>query len=90
MERFLNGCIISEKKRNIYYKAKNICTEDIMRMDFPIHISRPTIFKIIDNAVTKDYLKKEHDIMDHRRLNLLPTLITITEFEKWAEVYKGF
>jgi len=54
------------------------------------YASRPTIFKIIDDAVSKKYFKKIVDDNDKRKYNLSPTSQTIKEFEEWAKVFKGF
>ena len=54
------------------------------------YASRPTIFKIIDDAVSKKYFRKKLDDNDKRKYNLFPTSQTITEFEKWAKVFEGF
>jgi hypothetical protein len=52
--------------------------------------SRPTLFKIIDDAVQKKYLVKELDKNDKRKINLFPTSQTIKEFEEWAKVFKDY
>jgi len=52
------------------------------------HASRPTLFKIIDDAVKKEYLVKELDKNDKRKINLFPTSQTIKEFEEWSKVFK--
>jgi hypothetical protein len=54
------------------------------------YASRPTIFKIIDDAVSKKYFEKIVDENDKRKYNLFPTSQTIKEFEEWAKVFKGF
>ena len=54
------------------------------------YASRPKIFKIIDNAVAKNYFKKILNENDKRKYNLLPTSQTIKEFEEWSKVFKGF
>ena len=54
------------------------------------YASRPTIFKIIDDAVAKGYFKKILDENDKRKYNLLPTSQTTKEFEEWSKVFKGF
>ena len=51
------------------------------------NISRPTIFKIIDNAVAKKYFVKEKDFKDHRKGNIVPTVIAIKEFEEWSVIF---
>ena len=71
-----------------YYNNNNI--ENIM-IEIPNeYASRPTIFKIIDDAVSKKYLEKIVDENDKRKYNLFPTSQTIKEFEEWAKVFKGF
>src|SRR5210317_1069666 len=42
--------------------------------------SRPTLFKVIDTAVTKKYFIKELDKKDKRKFNLIPSQQTIQEF----------
>jgi len=54
------------------------------------YASRPTIFKIIDDAVSKKYFEKKIDEKDKRKYNLFPTSQTIKEFEEWSKVFKGF
>jgi DNA-binding MarR family transcriptional regulator len=54
------------------------------------YASRPTIFKIIDDAVSKKYFEKIVDENDKRKYNLFPTSQTIKEFEEWAKIFKGF
>ena len=54
------------------------------------YASRPTIFKIIDDAVSKKYFEKIVDKNDKRKYNLYPTSQTINEFEEWSKVFKGF
>src|SRR6056300_1432853 len=44
------------------------------------YASRPTIFKIIDDAVSKKYFKKIVDADDKRKYNLYPSSQTINEF----------
>jgi len=54
------------------------------------YASRPTIFKIIDDAVSKKYFEKIVDENDKRKYNLFPTSQTIKEFEEWSKVFEGF
>ena len=70
-----------------YYKKENICSEDLLSSPFLSNISRPTVFKIIDNAVAKNYFIKEKDSKDHRKGNIVPSKITIKEFEEWSEIF---
>ena len=64
--------------------------ESIIREIPNEYASRPTIFKIIDDAVSKKYFKKIVDGDDKRKYNLYPSSQTINEFEEWAKVFKGF
>src|SRR5210317_458144 len=64
--------------------------ENIMSEILKEYASRPTIFKIIDDSVSKKYFEKIVDYNDKRKYNLFPTSQTITEFEKWAKVFKSF
>lgn len=54
------------------------------------YASRPTIFKIIDNAVCKKFFEKIENKNDKRKYNLFPTPQTIKEFEEWSKLFKGF
>ena len=62
--------------------------EKIIREIPSEYASRPTLFKIIDDAVKKKYLVKELDKDDKRKINLFPASQTIKEFEEWAKVFK--
>ena len=77
LERFVKN----NKKNNIENIIKEIPSE---------HASRPTLFKIIDDAVKKKYLVKEVDKNDKRKFNIIPSQQTIDEFEEWTKVFKGF
>jgi len=73
-----------------YYNNNNNYIENIISEIPKEYASRPTIFKIIDDAVSKKYFEKIVDKDDRRKYNLFPTSITIKEFEEWAKVFKGF
>ena len=72
------------------YNNNNNNIENIIREIPTGYASRPTIFKIIDDAVAKNYFKKILNENDKRKYNVLPTSQTIKEFEGWAKVFKGF
>ena len=74
LERFFNN----NKNNNIENIIQEIPSE---------HASRPTLFKIIDDAVKKNYLSKEVDKNDKRKFNLFPTLQTIKEFQEWSKIF---
>ena len=71
-----------------YYDNNNNNIENIIREIPNEYASRPKIFKIIDNAVAKNYFKKILNENDKRKYNLLPTSQTIKEFEEWAIIFK--
>ena len=71
------------------YYDNNNNIEYIMREIPNEYASRPKIFKIIDNAVAKNYFKKILNEKDKRKYNLSPTSQTIKEFEEWSKVFKG-
>ena len=73
-----------------YYKKENLTTELLLKEKFLSNISRPTVFKIIDNAVVKGYLSKVINEEDHRKFNILPSKVTLREYEEWAQIYKGY
>ena len=71
-----------------FFNNNNNNIEEIIREIPSEHASRPTLFKIIDDAVKKKYLVRELDKNDKRKNNLLPTSQTIKEFEEWSKVFK--
>tara|TARA_B110000238_G_scaffold122185_1_gene132314 strand:- start:263 stop:646 length:384 start_codon:yes stop_codon:yes gene_type:complete len=73
-----------------YYQKENLTTELLLKEKFLSNISRPTVFKIIDNAVVKGYLSKVINEEDHRKFNILPSKVTVSEYEEWAQIYKGY
>ena len=73
-----------------YYNNNNNNIENIISQFPREYASRPTIFKIIDDAVSKKYFEKIADENDKRKYNLFPTSQTIKEFEEWSKVFKGF
>ena len=77
-------CILEQ-----YYNNNNNIENTISEIPKE-YASRPTIFKIIDDAVSKKYFKKIVDDNDKRKYNLSPTSQTIKEFEEWAKVFRGF
>ena len=73
-----------------YYKKENLTTELLLREKFLSNISRPTVFKILDNAVSKGYISKVINKTDHRKFNIIPSKITVDEYEIWTQIYKGY
>ena len=73
-----------------YYKKEDLTTELLLKEKFLSNISRPTVFKIIDNAVVKGYLSKVINEEDHRKFNIVPSKVTLREYEEWAQIYKGY
>ena len=54
------------------------------------YASRPTIFKIIDNAVANKYFEKKQDQKDKRKNALIPSSKTIKDFEIWTKTFRDF
>ena len=79
-------CILERYFNNKNKNTNNI--ENIIKEIPSEHASRPTLFKIIDDAVKKNYLVKEIDKNDKRKINLFPASQTIKEFEEWAKIFK--
>ena len=75
---------------NHFKNGKNINIKNIIEEIPYAFASRPTIYKIIDNAVTKKYFIKKIDEKDKRKFNLFPSSQVINEFKEWAKVLKGF
>ena len=73
-----------------YYKKENLTTEQLLKEKFLSNISRPTVFKIIDNAVAKGYLVKIINNKDHRKFNIKPSATTVKEYEEWVQIYRGY
>ena len=73
---------------NYYKKNSNGNIQSIME-DIPNKFgSRPTIFKIINDAVAKKYFIKTLNKKDKREFNLYPSEKTIKEFEEWTQIFK--
>ena len=74
-----------------YYNNNNNNNIESIIQNIPSELgSRPTLFKVIDTAVAKKYFIKELDKKDKRKFNLIPSQLTIKEFEEWAIIFKGF
>jgi len=71
-----------------FYYNNNNNIENIIKEIPSEHASRPTLFKIIDDAVKKNYLARELNKEDKRKFNLLPSEQTIKEFEEWSKIFK--
>jgi len=89
-KHIVSVCVWFSVLEQYYNNNKNNNIENIISEIPKEYASRPTIFKIIDDAVSKKYFEKKVDKNDKRKNNLLPTLQTIKEFEEWAKVLKGF
>ena len=79
-------CILERFFSNNDNNNNNI--ENIIREIPSEHASRPTLFKIMDDAVKKKYLVKEVDKNDKRKFNIFPSQQTIDEFEEWSKIFK--
>ena len=69
-----------------HYKQKTITMEELYNKN--INISRPTIFKIINNALELGYLIKCNNIKDKRKWNIKLTPSTVFQFEQVISLLK--
>jgi len=83
-------CVLEQYYNNDNDNDNDNNIENIMSEIPNEYASRPTIFKIIDDAVSKKYFIKIADVNDKRKYNLFPSSKTIKEFEEWSKVFKGF
>ena len=83
-------CVLEQCYNNNNNNNNDNNIENIMSEIPNEYASRPTIFKIIDDAVYKKYFKKKVDKNDKRKFNLFTSSQTIKEFEEWAKVFEGF
>ena len=75
-------CLLLE----FHYKEKTITMEELYNKN--INISRPTIFKIINNALDLGYLTKCNNIKDKRKWNIKLTQPTVSQFEQVISLLK--
>ena len=77
--------------KNYYTKSNNnLNIEKILEQIPTQYASRPKLLKIMKTAVEKKYLIKKSNQHDKRKNFLEPSELTIKEFEKWAQVFRGF
>ena len=69
-----------------HYKKKSITMEELYNKN--MNISRPTIFKTINNALDLGYLIKFNDIKDKRKWNISLTQSTVSQFEQVINILK--
>ena len=73
-----------------FYTQKIYNVEELIQ-DIPKeHASRPTIYKFIDLAIEKKFLKRLPSVSDKRKWNLEPTKQTVDEFELWSKGFSNF
>jgi hypothetical protein len=89
-QNIVSVCVWFSVLERSYNNNNNNNIENIISEIPKEYASRPTIFKIIDDAVSKKYFEKIADKNDKRKYNLFPTSETIKEFEEWAKIFKGF
>jgi DNA-binding MarR family transcriptional regulator len=69
-----------------HYKKKTITMEELYNKN--MNISRPTLFKTINNALDLGYLIKCNDIKDKRKWNISLTQSTVSQFEQVINILK--
>ena len=72
-----------------HYNNNNNNIENILKDLSNVSASRPKIFKIINNAISKSYLIKEANKNDKRKFNIYFSEQSIKEFEEWALLFKN-
>ena len=73
------------------YYAKELYNVEELNQNIPKeHASRPTIYKFIDLAIEKKFLKRLPSVSDKRKWNLEPTKQTVDEFELWSKGFSNF
>lgn len=68
-----------------HFEKKDITIEILARSVAEVSIiSKPTLRKIVDNAVHKGFIKLVDSKKDHRSMNIVLEEVTITEFKEWC------
>ena len=70
-----------------YYNSEVIIVEDIIKKRK--FISKPSVLKIIKEAVEHGFLEKSQFDSDRRKLPIIPTERTIKEFEEFYSIFKA-
>ena len=73
--------------KNFYNNEKNSVEDLVRRSNSVSRVSRPSVVSFINNAVSKGYLISEKSKSDKRKYNIIPTKITLKEFEKWSKIF---
>jgi len=74
---------------NAHFKKKDITIEILSRAVAEVSIiSKPTLRKIVDNAVHKGFIKLVDSKKDHRSMNIVLEEVTITEFKEWCSTIR--
>tara|TARA_Y100000389_G_C17389456_1_gene478999 strand:- start:155 stop:502 length:348 start_codon:yes stop_codon:yes gene_type:complete len=71
-----------------HYNNKDLHSEDIISNIPREYASRVTVFKVIDDAVKKNFVFKIKDRNDKRKFNITPSITMIKEFENWCLKFK--
>ena len=73
--------------KNFYNNEKNSVEDLVRRSNSVSRVSRPSVVSFINNAVSKGYLISEKSKSDKRKYNIIPTKITLKEFENWSKIF---
>ena len=69
-----------------FYKRQDTNLESIIdEVNKLSKISRPTIVKILENAISLKLVIKEKSKFDARKMLFKPSSLTINEFEEWSD-----
>ena len=70
-----------------HYQKKGCSVECVIKHIPAEFASRPTIYKQLEIAISKNFITKKKNDDDHRVHDLYPAQITINEYEKWVNKF---
>ena len=71
---------------NAYYENNDLSTESIV-LKLVKYASRRTILDFIDKGIKAKFIEKKSILPDKRKKIIIPSELTINEYEKWSEEF---
>ena len=71
---------------NAYYENNDLSTESII-LKLVKYASRRTILDFIDKGIKANFIEKKSLLPDKRKKIIVPSKLTIGEYEKWSEEF---
>ena len=71
---------------NAYYENNDLSTESII-LKLVKYASRRTILDFIDKGIKAKFIEKKSILPDKRKKIIIPSELTINEYEKWSEEF---